>query len=140
MNIFNIENTDKLCKERNWNRMYWAIDLHDTIIKANYSGSTDDIKVSMSALTTLLHLSESPRHCLILFTSSFDKQVNEILEKFKRLNINFDYVNENPEVPDTELGNFTDKWYFNVLLDDKAGFEMDTDWELIWNELIRLKI
>jgi hypothetical protein len=46
-----------------------------------------------------------------------------------------DYVNENPECVDTKLATFTDKFYFNVILDDKAGFEGDTDWALVSSEL-----
>ena len=40
----------------------------------------------------------------------------------------FDYFNENPEVKNTATGDFSMKIYFNVMIDDKAGFEK-SDWE-----------
>ena len=42
--------------------------------------------------------------------------------------IRFDYANENPEVGKTSFQNFEVKLYFNVGIDDKFGFEAETDW------------
>jgi len=47
-------------------------------------------------------------------------------------NIIFDYVNENPECPSTELADFSRKMYYNFLIDDKSGFDPETDWEIIY--------
>ena len=74
-----------------------------------------------------------------MFTSSFEKQTTPILELFKNNQITFNYVNENPEVPSTTLGNFKDKFYYNILIDDKAGFEMNSDWDLVWQEILKYK-
>jgi hypothetical protein len=52
--------------------------------------------------------------------------------------LQFHYVNHNPECPSDELCDFSKKFYMNILLDDKAGFDATTDWLEIKNELIKL--
>jgi len=123
-----ILNTFKKVKERNWYRCYWAIDLHGTCIKANYS--TDEIPTEMyeHAEQTLRMLSDRSDCCLIMFTCSHEQDIKQYLELFESKDIHFDYVNENPEVPSTELENFDKKFYTNIYLDDKAGFDPSTDW------------
>ena len=46
----------------------------------------------------------------------------------ERLGVSFDFFNENPLCESTELCNFKDKFYFNVLIDDKAGFDGESGW------------
>ena len=45
-------------------------------------------------------------------------------------------ANENPEVGNTSFQNFEVKPYFNVGIDDKFGYEPETDWvkviEVLW--------
>ena len=43
--------------------------------------------------------------------------------------------NFNPAIENTKTSCFDDKFYFSVLLDDKAGFDPDTDWKLIYDYL-----
>ena len=45
--------------------------------------------------------------------------------------------NFNPTIENTQTGCFDDKFYFSILLDDKAGFDPDTDWKLIYEYLKR---
>lgn len=47
-----------------------------------------------------------------------------------------DFVNCNPDCPTIPLCDFSEKFYFDVLLDDKAGFEAEKDWIKIYNYLI----
>jgi hypothetical protein len=68
-----------------------------------------------------------------MFTGSFAEHLIPVWDFLFQNGIAFDYVNSNPEVPDTETGNFTDKFYFNFLIDDKAGFDAETDWEKLYN-------
>jgi hypothetical protein len=42
-------------------------------------------------------------------------------------------VNKNPEVKSTTYGYYEDKPYFNVLFEDKAGFDATEDWFLVGN-------
>jgi hypothetical protein len=49
--------------------------------------------------------------------------------------LNFNAINCNPECPSTDLCDFQDKFYFNFLLDDKAGFDGTKDWREIYEAL-----
>lgn len=42
-----------------------------------------------------------------------------------------DFVNKNPEVVTNGYGDYSDKPYMNVILDDKAGFLPRKDWAKI---------
>ena len=119
-------------KERNWDTLYWAIDLHGTICKFNYSNDDLTIHYYEYAWKVLTELSRIPHVKLILFTCSYEENTNKILELFKKDRIIFDFVNENPEAKNTTYGDYSKKIYFNVLLEDKAGFDPEKDWEKIY--------
>lgn len=122
--------------ELNYEYIYWAIDLHGTILLSDYKESTPVLINKDSMISVLIKLSDSEKHKLILFTSSHDKYIDKVLNYFKwNHNIIFDYINCNPEVKNTKLLNFDKKFYFNILIDDKAGFDPNIDWELINNYL-----
>jgi len=48
------------------------------------------------------------------------------------------FFNHNPHAKDTPRSCFDKKPYFNILLDDRAGFEPETDWQAIKDELIAI--
>jgi len=58
-----------------------------------------------------------------MYTCSHPHEIQQYLDFFEKNNISFKYVNENPEVVDGAYGYYQDKFYFNVLFEDKAGFE-----------------
>jgi hypothetical protein len=58
------------------------------------------------------------------------------LEYFKANGISFDMVNSNSETKNNELSCFDEKTYFNVGIDDKFGFDAETDWEVVYNYLV----
>ena len=69
------------------------------------------------------------------FEVAFNRKIEKNWEKmaeyralFAEEGIHFDYANENPEVGNTSFQNFEVKLYFNVGIDDKFGFEPETDW------------
>ena len=66
-------------------------------------------------------------------------QLKPVFEFLKDNGIVFDYLTENPEVPNTENGNFTDKFYYNFLLDDKAGFYPTEDWDKVFKVINTIK-
>ena len=45
-------------------------------------------------------------------------------------------VNINEETENNDLSLFDEKTYFNVGIDDKFGFEAETDWKTIYEYLI----
>lgn len=138
MNLFNIERSFRQMKERNWKCLYWCIDLHDTIIEGKYKLHNDNAQIFPHATNVLKYLSDREDQKLILWTSSHDEPTSEILKTMKDKGIHFDYINCNPECINTDLCNFDKKFYFNILLDDKAGFDGQYDWYMIHLELRRI--
>lgn len=122
---------------KEWYETYWAIDLHGTIIKPNYKDVTYPAEYYPYAKKALQMLSKRPDIKLILFTSSFPREIEEYLKKFETDEIHFDAVNENPGIS-SQNGNFgyyEKKFYFNVMIEDKAGFDPETEWMQIYNYL-----
>ena len=135
MNVFNIANAFKLKAERGWHTLYVMIDAHGTIIKPYH----DKLAFYEGAVEVLKWFSDRSDFKLILWTSSHPKEINELTDVLKEYGIKIDFVNENPLEKNSVLSNFDRKFYFNIILDDKAGFEPDTDWTTIKTELQRIK-
>lgn len=112
--------------KRDWDKLYFAVDIHDTVLAADYKPGSVGGGFFPGALEALRLLSQREEAVLIAFTSSYNH--SDMLDFFRDQGIDFNYVNENPECGNTAHGDFSQKFYFNVLLDDKAGFEPETDW------------
>ena len=118
----------KVAKVRGWGRTYWAIDLHETLIHPNYRDDELPTDYYPHALEAMRLLSERSDVVLIMYTCSWPKEIEAYLRKFEADGIKFDYVNKNPEVASKGYGCYEEKIYFNLLLDDKAGFDAETHW------------
>jgi hypothetical protein len=116
--------------DRNWNTIYWAIDLHGTCLKSNYK-STDFEFVNQECIDALRFISSLPETSIIIWSSCHDRDIDKVWTMFKEHGIIPHYFNENTAVENTATGNFSSKFYFSVLLDDKAGFNPETDWMLV---------
>lgn len=139
MNCFNIKNAFEEKKTKNWDKLYWAIDLHGTIIEGKYNKYNEGATIYPNAAEVLKYLYSRTDMRLILWTSSHKDAIDKTLVAFELwTGIKFHYINENPECINTELCDFTEKFYFNILLDDKAGFNGPTDWKVIKNVLKQL--
>lgn len=134
-----IEKAIKNCMERarlkGWEKTYWAFDIHGTMIKPNFEVGKLATEFYPGVVEAMQKLSKRKDIVRILYTCSHPHEIIEYLEYFKKHNIHFDYVNENPEVIDGAYGHYKNKFYFNVLFEDKAGFDGNSDWEVI-NQLI----
>lgn len=123
--------------KRNWDRTYWAFDIHGTILRPNYTyGNTPDDFYPW-AKETLQLITKLPDVVTFLYTCSHPHEIEEYIKLFASFDIKFNYINENPEV-ETDLqgyGNYDKKPYMNVLFEDKAGFDPENDWELVYNLL-----
>ena len=117
-------------REKNWEKIYVAVDIHDTILRACYDDEETYDYLPL-AKETLRMMSLREDVCLILWSSCHRDKLAEYARHFLDDGIRFDYVNENPEVENTHLQNFEEKLYMNVGLDDKFGFDAETDWEVI---------
>lgn len=138
MNLFNIRRTFEMKREKQWPEIYWCIDLHGTIIPSgrNSDDKTDAMTFYPGAKEVLQWISNRSDMFLILWTSTPRQRQTPIHEWFLRNGIEVSFWNENPHAKDTPRGDFSKKFYFNILLDDRAGFEPETDWIAIKEELI----
>jgi len=124
-----IRNQHRIAQQRAWDRMYWAVDLHSTLILPTYGKMmADDVEYYPHALDVMRTLTQRRDIRLILYTCSWPVEIVEYQKRFTLDGIRFDWVGENPEVHQTEYGFYERKPYFNVLLDDKAGFDAQEDW------------
>jgi hypothetical protein len=114
--------------ERNWNKIYWAIDLHGVCLKSNYENGGYTF-INDKVLPGLLTIQSVPESRIILWSSCHDHEKPAIVEFFDSHGIQVHHFNENPEEKSTKTGCFDQKFYFSILLDDKAGFDPDTDWD-----------
>lgn len=138
MNVFNIERAFKRMREEKWPKMYWAIDFHDVLFKGYYKiDQSHDIYPG--AIEVLKNLTKRKDMVLIGYTSSHYRAF-KLTNMWLWLNheVQFNYLNCNPECGTTDLADFRQKFYYNILLDDKAGFVGETDWKLIKKELKRI--
>ena len=125
----------KRMKDRNWEKIYVLVDIHDTVFEACYH-EKEEHKWYPFAKEALDIMSHAQQISLILWTSTYENVINDYVEYFKTNGIRFDYINRNTETKNTSLSCFDEKTYFNVGIDDKFGFEAETDWEIIYNYLV----
>ena len=129
-----IKRAYQIKKERNWDTIYWCIDLHGVCLKSNYkNGEYEWINVdALECLQLISSLSESK---IILWSSCYKSDKVLIKKLFELNDIKVLSFNSNKEVQNTNTGNFNEKFYFSVILDDKAGFDPDIDWREIYEYL-----
>ena len=131
-------NAFKRAKEKNWDYIYILIDVHGTIFKPSYLNE-EKYEFYPWARVVLQLLSLDQNIKLILWTSSTYEAIFDYLKVFRNNNIHFDYWNANPEVKrqpsDPKTLDLSSKYYFNIGIDDKFGFEPETDWKLIYDYL-----
>jgi hypothetical protein len=117
-------------KHESWGFTYWAFDLHSTIIKPNYESGNIPSEFYPFAKQVLQEISKRDDIVMIIYTCSHPHEIEQYKELFEANGIHFKYVNENPEVlTDRDgYGYYEKKFYFNVLFEDKAGFDAENDW------------
>jgi hypothetical protein len=135
MNAFNIKKAFKRMRERHYNRLYWLIDIHDTIFVGKFDKHNREKEFYPYAKEVLTWLSIRPDMCIILWSSAHKEPVQEIANWLDEEGIIVDYLGENPEMKTGYLCDFSRKLAFDIGLDDKFGFEGETDWKLILDTL-----
>ena len=126
-------------KEKEWYETYWFIDIHGVISKPDYRKTVKEIDYYVYVKETLQYITKNrPDIIMILFTSSYPAEIEFYINQFKKDNIFFKYVNENPEINDSKgnFGCYDKKPYFNVLIDDKCGFDPILDWQPIYEYFV----
>ncbi len=123
---------------KGWPFVYFAIDVHDTIFKGTYKKNNEGKVFYPWAKEVLQNLSENPKVKLIIYTSSHVGPAQDVIRWLAEHDIKIFALNENPDHKGTELCDFSRKFYFDILFEDKGGFEGWHDWFKIMKELQRI--
>lgn len=116
--------------KKGWDCIYVAVDIHGTIFKPTYKPFYSSNDVYYPFAKEVLQMMTSRKDIkLILWSSTPGNILSKYWANFYyNDDIVFNFINENPEVKNTDIASFKNKFYFNVGLDDKFGFEPETDW------------
>lgn len=125
-----IERALHVMAQRDWDSIYWAIDLHGCCLKSNYQNG-NYAWISDSAKEALRVISSIKENKIILWSSAHNYEQPAIISFFENEGIKIFDFNKNDEVENTSTGCFDQKFYFSVLIDDKAGFDYSIDWDNI---------
>jgi hypothetical protein len=124
-----IQNCLDNAEAKHWEKVYWAFDIHGTILKPTFQRGVLSTEFYPYALEVMQRISQHKDIVCILYTCSYPEEIIEYVKFFEARGIHFHYVNNNPEVGAGAYGYYEDKFYFNVLFEDKAGFDAMTDWK-----------
>lgn len=124
-----IENAFRHQKERRWEKTFWAFDIHGTILKPSHQKDVISTEFYPYAIECMQIISKRDDIVRVLYTCSYPHEIDQYLDIFAAHGIHFHYINCNPEVADGGYGYYNEKFYFNVLFEDKAGFSGETDWK-----------
>jgi len=125
-------------KEKNWPRLYVAVDMHQTAITPTWSRLNEGAQLYPDAVEVLQQWTRREDICLILWSPLHDDALAAVVKLMDSHVIRFDYLNENPEIVTGELCKFDRKWYMDIGLDDKFGFDAEKDWTRIKDTLIEI--
>lgn len=106
---------------------YIAVDIHGTIFKPTFE-KTEIFQWYPFAKTCLKELTKNPKVKLILWSGCYEDKFKDYIKKFEEEGIKFDYINENPECVNSSYACFDKKFYFDIGIDDRFGFEPNQDW------------
>ena len=114
-------------EERGWDKIYILMDVHECFLYPNYNGPANQFYKDSEDV--LRYMSEREDFCLILWTCSRKEELKKYLKLCIDKSIKFDYINDNPEVRGKlNWGDYDAKLYTNIIFDDKAGLDPETDW------------
>jgi len=116
--------------------IYIMVDVHNTILKPTFD-KKETFEYFPYAKETLKLLSDNENIKLIMWTSSYDEKIQMYLKHFEENGIIFNFVNENKEYGNVSFACFDTKFYYDIGIDDKFGFDAKNDWEKIYNFLIK---
>lgn len=124
-------------KAKNWDTMYLLLDVHGVILPSSWHKTNEFRFVCEDCIEVLQWFSKRTDFRLILWTSSYETETTPMCKWLEEFEIHIDYVNGNPNEPNNKYADFSFKPYYNILLDDKAGFTPE-DWKEIKAELIAI--
>lgn len=129
-----IERAYRVSNERGWPRVYWALDLHGTCLKSNYSTKAYEW-LTPDCLPILKALSELPETNFIIWSSLHQADKEGVAAFFAEAGIKITGINTNPQEASTETGCFDEKFYMSLIVDDKAGFD-PSEWQAVLDTVL----
>jgi hypothetical protein len=124
-----IKNCLHNAKLKGWDKTYWAFDIHGTMLKPTFISGVVSTEFYPYAKEVMQLLSKRNDIVRVLYTCSYPHEIEQYITYFKQHDIHFDHINKNPDVCAGAYGHYESKFYFNVLFEDKAGFDPLTDWK-----------
>ena len=128
-----IQRTFKESFKKEWYETYWAIDIHSTMLVPSYDLNEDKMEFYPYAKEAMQKISKRKDIVLILWTCSYPQEIEKYLKFFEKNGIHFHHVNSNPGISSNKgnFGYYEDKFYINVGIDDKFGFDPVKEWKEI---------
>lgn len=119
-----------------YEKVYIFVDIHGTILEPSWDKEESYLYLG-KAKEVLQEFSKRSDVVLIIWSASYPEKLEEYRRKFEEDGINFTYSNNNPEVVSGRVSCFDTKPYYDILIDDKAGFYW-TEWEEILRWIVNL--
>jgi hypothetical protein len=108
--------------------------MHRTLIEPTYDLNDKSLHYYPFALETMQLLTKRDDIITIMWTSSYPQEIEQYVKELSKVEVEFNQINENPNISSNNgnFGFYEKKFYFNVLIDDKAAFFPETDWGPIY--------
>lgn len=132
-----IDRAYRVSQERGWDRIYWSLDLHGTVLEGTYVPG-EYRWLSPEIPEILKQISELDETYFIIWTSMHQQELPAIMRLFADAGISVFAVNENPNEKNTVTGCFDQKFYTSLIVDDKAGFD-PADWDAVHRGLLHTR-
>lgn len=117
-----IQDAFKRAEKQHWWKLYIAIDIHGVMFESTSVVERQRIFLP-GALETLRYLSSRRDIEMFLFSCSHSKELWEVKDFLAKNNVNVAPMPDYTEISSMGRGNYLLKPYYNLLLDDKGGFE-----------------
>lgn len=129
-------NANKKKHDRDWDTLYVSLDIHETVMAPNWQGLSS--KIYPWCIEALIEMQKNPVYKTIMWTCSKEADrihYKKILEGF---GVDIYAVNDNPDMEGIiNWGDYSQKMYTNVLLDDKSGFDPMTEWKELYDYFVK---
>lgn len=120
-------NANRRKDQRGWDTLYILLDIHGTVMKPNWDGVAEEFYPL--AIEALQEISKDPTYKIIMWTCSRPDDREHYKKLLNDRKIEIYAVNSNPDTEGVlDWGDYSQKLYCNILLDDKSGFDPYTDW------------
>ena len=131
------ENYKIFCETSKYKYCYIAVDIHGTIFKPSFDNE-ETYQYYPMAKQCLRLLSKNKNVKLILWSACYTHNFLKYIKKFESDGIKFDYINSNPECINSSYACFDSKFYFDLGIDDRFGFDARNDWRDFYSVLVQL--